>query len=433
MLKSICLILVNILVIPVVTPVLSTNGSTYDPAWSSIQPKRTVRVDAVAGAKDTANGERLRKAIESLVAGDRLEVGSGTYSVDRLWEVNISGTAEAPIWIVAAQDAQVTITRPDSKQNILNLGRSKKVQYVVLRGLEFSGGSHGIRLGKCTNIWIDQCHIHHTGEVCLSANSDDTSHVYLTQNTIHDGGGTAEGLYLGGNHGEVIMSESVIALNHVYNCRGSQGDGIEIKQGSWGNRIAENRVHDCNYPCITVYGTGGKPQNIIERNVCYRSMDSAMQVQGEAIVRNNLLIDGKNAAFASTDHQAKTTNLQVVHNTLVNTNHAFRGGSWNARENMVLANNVIYSKQQNALHFANGAAGVTIVGNVVLGAGNRHGTELGRGLHDFEGLEWDASQRNATPTETAPFFKGIAAYRLPVDLNGTTRPATPVVSGAVLR
>ncbi len=103
-----------------------------------------------------------------------------------------------------------------------------------------------------------------------------------------------------------------------------------------------------------------------------------MQVQGEVIVRNNLLIDGKSAAFSSTDHQGKTINLQVVHNTLVNTAHAFRGGSWNLRSNMVLANNVIYSRKQNVLHFPNGYEGVTIIGNVVLGDGPKGGCRIGR-------------------------------------------------------
>jgi hypothetical protein len=423
----------NLFAVLALLPVVSASGSTYDPAWSSIQPKRVLNIVAKADAKDTANGERLRKAIESLVPGDKLEVGAGTYSVDRLWNMAISGTSEAPIWIVAAKDTHVIITRPDSKQNILNVGQSQPVQYVVLRGLEFTGGSHGIRLGKCNNVWIDRCHIHHTHEVCLSANSADSHHLYLTRNTIHDSGGTAEGMYLGGNNGDVVMSESVIALNHVYNCRGTQGDGIEVKQGSWGNLVAENKVHDCNYPCITVYGTGGKPQNIIERNLCYRSLDCAMQVQGEAIVRNNVLIDGKNAAFASTDHQGKTTNLQVIHNTLINTSHAFRGGSWNARKNMVLANNVIYSKQQNAMHFANGFADVTITGNVVLGDGAKHGSPLGRGLQDFKKLTWDASEVDATPVADAPFDQGLEAYRLPVDLNGKMRKASSVTSGAVTR
>ena len=424
--KSICLLLVSL-------STASLFAGTYDPPWALIQPKRIIKVIALPNASDQQNGDSLLEAIEGLVPGDRLEIGTGTYSVSRLWDFSVSGTAAAPIWVVADRDANVSITRPDARQNILNVGQGKPVGYLCLRGLEFTGGSHGIRLGQCRNVWIDQCHIHHTQEVCLSANSADTHQLYLTRNTIHDGNGTAEGMYLGGNNGGVIMSESVIALNHVYNCRGSQGDGIEVKQGSWGNLIAENRVHDCNYPCITVYGTGGKQQNVIERNVCYRSLDSVMQVQGEAIVRNNLLMDGRNAAFASTDHQGKTVNLQVIHNTLVNTTHAFRGGSWNARRNMVLANNVIYSREQNALHFANGYEGVTIAGNVILGDGPKPGCTLGRGLQDFKQLTWNADDRDATPVAEAPFQHAVAEYRLPTDLYGQARSADSSISGAVVR
>lgn len=408
-------------------------SADYDPKWGGIEPLRTIRLAVEPGASDTANGERLRKAVESLVPGDQLEVGPGTYSVARLWDITVSGTPEAPIRLVAAQDAKVILTRPDAQQNILNVGQSSPVQYLVIRGFEFTGGSHGIRLGQCQYVWLDRCHVHHTNEVCISANSANTRHLYLTRNKIHDPSGTAEGMYLGGNNASVIMSESVIALNHVYNCRGTQGDGIEVKQGSWGNLIAQNIIHDCNYPCITVYGTGGKASNIIERNICYRSEDSAMQVQGEAIVRNNILINGKNAAFASTDHQGKTTNLQVIHNTMVNTGHAFRGGSWNARENMVLANNVLYSKEQNAMHFANGSAGVKIVGNVVLGDGAKHNSPIGRGLEDFKNLAWDGSNRDATPTTDAPFEQGVDEYGLPYDFLGKPRKPQPVIAGAVSR
>lgn len=295
-------------------------GAAYQPEWSAIAPKRVI---SHAGA----DGEALVKTVEALQPGDKLEIATGTYSVDRMWDVRVSGTREAPIWITADEGATVILTRPDAKQNVINIGQGGPVAFLCLRGLEFTGGSHGMRLGHCSEVWIDQCHIHHTGGVCLSANSADTRRLFLTRNHIHHGAGHAEGMYLGGNNASVIMSESVIALNHIHDCRGDQGDGIEVKQGSWGNLVAENHVHDTNYPCITVYGTAGKPVNIIERNLCYNSADSVMQVQGEAIVRNNILINGAGAGFASTDHQGKTLNLQVIHNTILNTAHAFRGGS----------------------------------------------------------------------------------------------------------
>ena len=410
-------ILLSLLFIP-----LFVHSATYQPEWAAIAPKRVI-------PHSGSDGAALVKAVEALQPGDKLEIAAGTYSVERMWDVRVSGTREAPIWITAAEGAAVIITRPDAKQNLINIGQGGPVAFLCLRGLEFTGGSHGMRLGHCSDVWIDQCHIHHTGQVCLSANSADTQRLFLTRNHIHHGDGHAEGMYLGANNGEHIMSESVIALNHIHDCRGDQGDGIEVKQGSWGNLIAENHVHDTQYPCITVYGTAGKPVNIIERNLCYNSGDNVMQVQGEAIVRNNVLINGAGAGFASTDHQGKTLNLQVIHNTILNSAHAFRGGSWNGREGMVLANNILYSRDANALHYANGNAGVISTGNVVFGHGPKDGCVKGRGFEDFPNVSLDGSKHDATPASDARFENADAKYLLPTDFNG--KPRTQNISGAI--
>lgn len=402
--------------------VSTASSASYDPSWSTIAPKRVIKYRDPSGAA-------LVEAVEALEPGDRLEIAAGTYNVERLWDISVSGTADAPIWITAAEGAQVIITRPDDKQNVLNVGQSGPVKFLCVRGIEFTGGSHGLRLGHCSDVWIDQCHIHHTGQVCLSANNADTQRLFLTRNHIHHGSGHAEGMYLGGNNASFIMSESVIALNHVHDCRGDQGDGIEVKQGSWGNLIAENHIHDTNYPCITVYGTGGKPVNIIERNLCHNSADNVMQVQGEAIVRNNVLINGKGAGFSSTDHQGKTLNLQVVHNTILNAAHAFRGGSWNGRQRMLLANNVLYSRDANAIHYANGNSGVISSGNVVFGDGPKEGCILGRGFEDFPGVILDGTRQDATPAKDSKLDHADEKHFLPMDFYG--KPRTRNTSGAI--
>jgi hypothetical protein len=359
--------------------------------------------------------------VAGLMPGDQLVISAGQYSIERMWDIGTRGTANAPIWIVAEKDARVVLARSDSKQNVVNIGMRQPVEYVCFRGLEITGGSHGVRLGHCQHVWIDRCHIHHTGDVCLSANTADTSHLHVTRNEIHHGNGHGEGMYLGANHGEYTMSESIIALNHVHDCYGSQGDGIEVKQGSWGNLIAENHVHDTNYPCITVYGTAGKPVNIIERNLCRRSADHAMQVQGEAIVRNNILINAKGSGFASTDHQGKTCNLQVIHNTIVNIGHAFSGGSWNDREGMVLANNILYSRDKNAIHFANGSARVQVSGNLVVGSGPKFESAIGVGLSDFRDLTWDADHHDAAPSDSASIEHANPQHLTELDFAGDVR------------
>jgi hypothetical protein len=404
------------------TGILSAADRDYSPKWASAKPIRVI-------THSSGDGESLVKAVAALKPGDQLVIKAGTYSVSRMWDIQVSGTAQAPIWIVAEEGAKVILTRPDARQNVLNIGQGGPVRFLCLRGIEITGGSHGLRLGKCSDVWIDQCHIHHTGEVCLSANSADTSRLHLTRNHIHHGGGHAEGMYLGANNGQYIMSESVIAQNHIHDCRGDQGDGIEVKQGSWGNLIAENDIHDTNYPCITVYGTAGKPVNIIERNLCRRSNDNVLQVQGEAIVRNNIIIGGAGAGLASTDHQGKSINLQVLHNTIINSGHSFSGSSWNGRKGMILANNVLYSKDKNAINFPNGGNGAIISGNIVVGAGPKIGTSPGRGVQDFADVSWDALNFNAKPVADAPFLKADRKYLIEIDFKG--KPRSQPISGAI--
>jgi hypothetical protein len=147
-----------------------------------------------------------------------------------------------------------------------------------------------------------------------------------------------------------------------------------------------------------------------------------MQVQGDAIVRNNVLISAKGSGFASTDHQGKAVNLQIVHNTIINAGHAVSGGSWNGRKWMVLANNVIFSRDHNALHFSNGKDGVVITSNVIVGHGPKDGTTRGRGLEGFAKLTWDAAEHDVTPTAEAPFDRADAAYLFEIDFTGRKRP-----------
>ena len=87
-------------------------AASYEPTWSTVPPKRVIQ-------HSDPNGAALVKAVEALKPGDKLELAAGTYSVERMWDILASGTADAPIWIVAAKGAQVIITRGDAKQNVI--------------------------------------------------------------------------------------------------------------------------------------------------------------------------------------------------------------------------------------------------------------------------------------------------------------------------
>jgi hypothetical protein len=149
------------------------------------------------------------------------------------------------------------------------------------------------------------------------------------------------------------------------------------------------------------------------------------------IVRNNVLISGKGSGLASMDHQGKSLNLQVIHNTIINTGDAFKGSSWNGREGMILANNILYSRDKSAMNFPKGKEGVIISGNIVLGDAPKQGTLRGRGLEDFVSLSWDGEKHDATSIAEAPFAHADSKYQVDTDFTGTKR--TKPFSGAITK
>ena len=101
-----------------------------------------------------------------------LTIASGRYSLSPKVSLNLRGTSEKPIWIVGEKsNVPVVITRPDNKQNVLNLGESSRTEFICLRNLEFTGGSTLIRFHDCHHIWLDRCHLHHAGAEGITTNT----------------------------------------------------------------------------------------------------------------------------------------------------------------------------------------------------------------------------------------------------------------------
>jgi hypothetical protein len=370
----------------------------FFPAWADAPAQQVLVQSYDPGLSSAQNGALLEARMEGLTAGQELRVGAGTWTVNALLDLRLAGTAAKPIRIVAQAGAKPVLTRGDTQQNTVNVGAGGPARYLLLRGFEITGGDIALRIGDARDVWIDLCHVHDCAQGAITANTAPVDRLHVTRSEIHGTGGYGEGIYLGGNDGSEIASRCVIAQNHVHDTGGSQGDGVEVKQGSWGNLIAENFVHGTRYPCVLVGGTGGKPRNVIERNVLVGSDDAVLQVQGEARVRNNVIANG-NVGFLSFDHQGQVRDLAFVHNTIVNQGTAARMNDWNARPGMVFANNAAYSLWSDAILFQGGSSGVAIGGNVAYGpvSGASSGYVPGKGLEDFVAVTWDGALLNVTP------------------------------------
>jgi hypothetical protein len=406
------------------TLVIADGGAEkFFPAWAEAPALNVMTYDYDEGLSAAQNGANLKNVLQGLGPGDELRIGAGTWVIDAFFDLALAGTALQPIRITAQTGAKPRLTRSDASQNTVNIGSGSKAEYLLLQGLEIEGGDIGLRIHEASNVWIDGCDIHHSANNALAANSAPVDNLHITRNEIHHTSGYGEGLYIGGNFGSAIARDCVIALNHVYETGGDQGDGIELKQGSYGNLIAENFVHDTNYPCILVYGTAGEAFNVIERNVCIGSADAVMQVQGEAIVRNNILANGL-VGFFSNDHQDESRDLTVVHNTILNAGTAAKLSDWNGRPGMTFANNACYSQSGNAIEFSSGSSGVTVAGNVVFGAvtGSAGGFSLGAGLSDFSAADWSGFALDVTPAPGGALpGSGDADHAEVLDVSGDMR------------
>ncbi|QDV09804.1 hypothetical protein Poly30_53640 [Planctomycetes bacterium Poly30] len=402
----------------------------YVPGWNRAPVQRELNLLYDPAMSETDNGDRLKDQFEALLPGDLLRVGPGRWSVNSFFQVDLQGTAAAPIRIIGEPGA--ILTRPNEWQNAINFGSTTAAatSYLLFRGFEVTNGSYGIRLQNVDNLWIDQCHVHGVRAVGIGANSHHTNALYVTRCEVHDTASTGEGMYLGGNNASAICSNAVIALNHVHDTGGSQGDGIELKQGSHGCLIAENLIHGTNYPGLLVYGTDGNPVNIIESNVIWDTVSNPFQVQGEAIVRNNLIFAANSAALQSGPHQDATTNLKIIGNTFIarGSEAAFLR-SWGGKPGMVLANNVFYCEAGEAVHVNGGLAGVVVASNVALGPVwgiPMTGFSQGAGLSDFIDVTWDGTHRDARPTGQSALNRPTLSHPdWTRDLTGAIRPLNP--------
>ena len=316
-----------------------------------------------------------------LQPGDEVILKAGTYSNGRMLVLSHVGTAGNPIVIRAAEGARVVFHRPDARQNTFNLAGT---QHLKLRGFEITGGSMGIRIYKQGNrmakyVTLEGLHIHHVGEVAVTCNNVGNTYegMVFRRNHIHHTSGTGEAFYLGSNSGsggktQAQFFHGIIEGNHIHDLKGpkvSQGDGIELKDGSWGNVVRDNVIHDVKYPGIIVYDADRKEPNVIERNLIFNVADSGIQAAADAVIRNNLIFNCGNAGIYSRDHQSAVVgNLTIVHNTVLNAGKtALRiipPSKGNYSGPVSVANNALYGG--TALRVPAGGP-VTFVGNVGLG------------------------------------------------------------------
>jgi Right handed beta helix region len=234
-------------------------------------------------------GDDLAGRLKQLEAGDEVVVHAGTYRSGFL-SVEWRGRVGAPIVVrgAAGEPRPVIVGPPD--QNVLVV----RGEWFRLAHLELRGGDDGVRLGDARDASLDDLVIHDVGDVGISCNFPDTTcdRVTIRDSTIYDTGHEhfGEGIYLGCADRSCTFRNGLVERNRLHDLGGRQGDGIELKPGSWGNTVRGNVVRAEKGPAIWVRGpaTPGRPLNVIERNRVSHPGGLGIVLEARAIARGNV-------------------------------------------------------------------------------------------------------------------------------------------------
>jgi MYXO-CTERM domain-containing protein len=235
-------------------------------------------------------------------------------------------------------------------------------------------------------------------------------------------------MYIGCNDNGCQVHDSLFAGNYIHHTNGAdvtQGDGIEIKEGSYANVIRDNVIHDTGYPCILTYSTvGNGGPNIIERNVMWGCGDHAIQSAADVVIRNNIILGAVGNGIANQPHQAGApSNIQILFNTVLNDGDGIT--STGITGSVLIANNAVYSQNGNAIRVAGDLGGVTVAGNV--GEGSLDGASSGLAAGSLAADFIAASYGNAVPNDVFPkpgsalIGAGDSGHMVDDDFNGTLR------------
>ncbi|MEM9073638.1 MAG: right-handed parallel beta-helix repeat-containing protein [Myxococcota bacterium] len=391
---------------------------------------------ASAEVVNVSPGDDLLAALRGLEAGDELILAAGTYDTGgAFWEVTLSGTEAEPI-LVRSEDGARAVIAGTPAQNVINLEGSN----FEFRSLEIRGGSHGLRLGMSVqNAVFDDLRIHDVADVALSCNRPGSRCENITirrcefWNTGAGGGGPGEGLYLGCNGDGCQFIDSTIENNYIHDTtQGSQGDGIDLKPGSYGNVIRNNVFYNTRQPGILISSFpagGGREPNLVEGNLVVMAMDNGIQMVGQATVRNNIVI-GASASGISSKPDPLGTPFEaiVVHNTVVDADGAcFRGNEWDAGSGNVVANNAFYCPGGESLRFPAGTGSAQLLGNVVLGSTTGATTGFTDGASVAADLGDPAALVVYPPVGSALVNAGDSSVGVTLDFNELARDAMPDV------
>lgn len=303
-------------------------------------------------------GDDLYSLTESLGAGDVIVFEDGVYELEgTLRWAGFAGTVDQPVELRAAPGA-VPILRQIQKDawNILEISDS---QNVIVRGLVLEGGPgweslnfNGMYLSTVSDVTITEVEIRQVQHTAMYVGGD-CNNVQIRGNQLHT---TAEGhaIEVGCWDAGCFVQNSVIADNWIHDLVGEGSDAIRLLNGSQGNQILDNVIHDVGDDGVYLGSTESGAPNVFEGNAVWNVVDVGVYVEGSSTLRNNVIarVGGRGIQTNNGDRD-DLDNVIIAHNTVAETgDDALNLEDVFFRSGIVVTNNVLANPTGYGLRYA---------------------------------------------------------------------------------
>lgn len=316
-------------------------------------------------------GDDLYSLTESLGAGDVIVFEDGVYELQGTlnWS-GFAGTVDQPVELRAAPDA-VPILRQMQQDswNILSISES---QNVIVRGLVLEGGPgweslnfNGLSLDTVSDVTITDMEIRQVQHTGLRL-SGDCNNVQIRGNQIHT---LAEGeaIEVGCWDASCFVQNSVIANNWIHDLVGEGSDGINLLNGSQGNQILDNVIHDVGDDGVYLASTESGAPNVFEGNAVWNVFDVGLYIEGSSTIRNNVIakVGGRGIQTNNGDRD-DLDDVIISHNTIADTgSDAMYLEDVFFRSGIVVTNNVLANPTGLGLRYTDEWQDYDVTANVL--------------------------------------------------------------------
>jgi len=313
--------------------------------------------DTSAGTSLSAPFKTISKAVNTVAAGDVIEVRAGTYNETVLprtagtaaaWITLRGYNGERPIVRGSGAGPTMYFYRDECDEDVIGTGSGNtdcKAMYWVVQGLEIRGSASGGGDGNAVKI--------------------DTPKVKLVGNRVCCSAADVVKLVRTSNDVEILDNE--VWQDRTITVPGDNAQGIDIV-GADRTRVAGNYIHDV--PDIAVYAKGNSRNTVFENNLLIniggsvnghalmlgQSTDADRVVDGvyetyDGIMRNNVVVGSTWACLAT----SSSIRVKIYNNSCYNTGTSTHGSILLSNESELgtpgsdieIYNNIIYGSANN--------------------------------------------------------------------------------------